>query len=209
MNRRIMRLDEIKRSDLRSLPFTLNGKGLSRSSVCLVRDTISGPLSYAVDEEIISTNPATGLVKRLQLERDKKGCIEPLTHEEVKTFLETCQKSFPEYHPFFLCAFRTGMRLGELLALQWGDVDWNSGFIRVSRSYKVGRFSATKTGKARRVDMSDQLFASLKALHTRRKEEALREGKAVMELIFHRQGKPMEQNFVRELFKRMLKRAGL
>lgn len=76
-----------------------------------------------MDEEIISANPAAGLVKRLQLERDKKGCVEPLTHEEVKTFLENCQKFFPEYHPFFLCAFRTGMRLGELLALQWGDVD--------------------------------------------------------------------------------------
>lgn len=57
--------------------------------------------------------------------------------------------------------------------------------------------------------MSDQLFASLKALRRLRNKDALREGKAVVELIFHRQGKPMEQNFVRELFKRILKRTGL
>jgi integrase len=53
------------------------------------------------------------------------------------------------------------MRLGELLGLRWGDVDWNNKFIEVRRSYKIGRFGPTKTGRNRRVDMSDQLVATL------------------------------------------------
>jgi integrase len=54
------------------------------------------------------------------------------------------------------------MRLGELLALQWRDVDWHDKFFLVRRSYKRGRLDHTKTGKQRRVDMSNcngpQLF---------------------------------------------------
>jgi integrase len=188
----------------------LNWKGLSRSSICLIRDVIGGPLSFAVDEELIPLNPASGITKKLQLRRDRKIEIEPLTTQEVSLFLEACQAHAPEHHSFFLCAFRTGMRLGELLGLQWGDVDWHGKFIRVSRSYKLGRMTPTKTGKIRRVDMSNHLIEALGSLYTARKREALKEGRGeVIDSIFHRGGKPMEQNYIRRVFKRILARAGL
>jgi integrase len=200
-------LDEIKRVDIRNLILKLHNKdGLSKSSVCLVRDVISGTLSYAVDEELIPVNPATGIIKKLQLERDKKISIEPLNHEEVEAFLNACTKHHPEHFPFFLCVFRTGMRLGELLALEWGDIDFHGKFIRVSRSYKTGRVQLTKTGKVRQIDMSDQLADTLKKLLTARKEEALRDGSGeVVEIIFHNGEKHMEQNHIRKIFKRLLK----
>jgi len=203
-------IDEIKRGEIRELLLRLYHKGLSRSTVCLVRDVISGPLSFAVDEELIPVNPASGITKKLQLRRDRRIEIEPLTKEEVAVFLETCQTHAPEHYPFFLTAFRTGLRLGELLGLQWADVDWHGRFIRVSRSYKTGRLTPTKTGKVRRVDMSDYLIDVLKTLYTARKREALKEGKGeVSGFIFHRSGKPMEQNHIRRVFKRLLAKAGL
>jgi len=70
-----------------------------------------------------------------------------MTYDEVEQFLNTCSKHLPEYYLFFLCAFRTGMRLGELLGLHWGDVDWHGKFIKVQRSFKRGRIDKTKTGK--------------------------------------------------------------
>jgi len=94
----------------------------------------------------------------------------------VNLFLETCWTQEPEHYPFFLTAFRTGMRLGELLGLKCGDVDWHGKFIRVSRSYKLGRTTPAKTGRVRRVYMSDQLLDGLKTLHLARKREALRRG---------------------------------
>jgi integrase len=112
---------------------------------------IGGPLSFALDEELIPSNPASGITKKLQLRRDRKIEIEPLTGDEVALFLDTCAAHGPEHYSFFLCALRTGMRLGELLGLQWGDVDLAGKFIRVSRSYKLGRLTPTKTGKVRRV----------------------------------------------------------
>jgi integrase len=101
--------------------------------------------------------------------------------QEVELFLETCFRHYHEFSEFFLCAFRTEMRLDELIGLQWSDIDWNQKFIRVERSYKRGQFDKTKTGRVRRVDMSDQLAASLKILLTKRKKEALKEelGEAV------------------------------
>ena len=102
------------------------------------------------------------------------------------------------------------MRLGELLALQWGDIDWNGKFIEVKRSYKLGRVSSTKTGKSRRVDMSDHLIETLQVLLTLRKKEGLQMGLGeTPEVIFHRDGGHMEQNFIRRVFKRILQKAGL
>ena len=204
-------IENVTRGNVRDLLLSVHAGGLSKSTVGLVRDVISGPIGYALDEGVIKTNPVTGVLKRLNMKRDKRAKGDTLTHEEVATFLETCQGgSLREYHPFFLCAFRTGMRLGELLALQWGDVDFHGQFIEVRRSYKLGKISPTKTGGIRRVDMSDQLTEALHNLHTQRKREAIRDGRGgVVETIFHRDGKPMEQNYIRRIFKRILKSAGL
>ena len=46
-----------------------------------------------------------------------------MNDQEVELFLETGSKHFREHWEFFLCAFRTGMRLGEILGLKWGDID--------------------------------------------------------------------------------------
>jgi len=50
-----------------------------------------------------------------------------------------------------------GLRLGEAIALQWGDIDWHRGFIEMRRAFVRGRLTTTKNTKPRRVDMSAQL----------------------------------------------------
>jgi integrase len=203
-------IDRITRGNIRDLLLKLNGKGLSRSTIALMKDAVSGPLNHAVDEELISVNPTRGLLKALHIGKDKREHLDPLNHEEVNLFLETCLKLYPEHYPFFLCAFRTGARLGELLALQWGTVDWNGKFIEIRQSYKLGRFSSTKTGKARRVDMSNQLLETLRSHFTHCKEDGLKLGLGnAPEPVFHRNGQPVEQNYIRRIFKRILQKAGL
>jgi len=203
-------VDQVKRKDIRNLLLKAHIKGLSRSTICLIRDVISGPMVYALDEEIIEANPVSGIIKRLKLDRDKKISIEPMTQQEVDLFLGTCKTHFHEFYPFFLCAFRTGMRLGELLGLQWNDIDWNGRFIRVERSFRRGIIDLPKNSKNRRVDMSDQLVVALRKLYTERKREGIKtgEGKPI-EIIFHRNEKYMSQNSIRNIFKRILKKAGI
>jgi integrase len=145
-----------------------------------------------VDADLIPANPADKVTSRLGLRQRKQAKIQALNREEVQLFLDICAEHYPDFYPFFLCGFRTGMRLGELLALEWGDVDWNGQFIQVSRSYKLGRTTETKTKKWRRVDASDQLLDALRELHLAEKRNALKSGHPLPELIFHRGGRNID-----------------
>ena len=124
-----MPVDQIKRSDIRNMILQYHKKGKSKSMICLIRDVTSGVMGYAVDEEIIQINPVSGITKKMSLERDRSADVKPMNPEEVSIFLGKCLETQPGYYPFFLCAFRTGMRLGEILGLRWGDIDWNRNFI--------------------------------------------------------------------------------
>ncbi|MFC1650583.1 site-specific integrase [Candidatus Latescibacterota bacterium] len=111
----------------------------------------------------------------------------------------------------FFTGFRTGLRHGELLGLEWGDIDWNEKKLNVCRSYNVKKISLTKNGKSRRVDMSSQLLDVLKELYSKRKFEALKEGRGdnIVEHIFHRNGHYINQGNNRKIFKKILRLAGI
>ena len=68
------------------------------------------------------------------------------------------------------------MRLGEALALQWGDIDFRSRFVEVRRNYIRGKITRPKNGKSRRVDMSRYLAEVLQHLQSQRKAEKLHHG---------------------------------
>ena len=186
-------------------------KFLANSLVCLIRDVTSGVMGYALDDEIISVNPVAGITKKMGIERDKKADAQPMSPDEVSLFLGRCAEMQSGYYPFFLTAFRTGMRLGKILRLQWGDVEWKSKYILVQRSFKNGMISPTKTGRVRRVDMSNHLVETLRGLYTQRKKEALKTGAGtVIESIFHNnRGEPIAQNSIRNIYKRILRGAKL
>ncbi|UCF82993.1 MAG: site-specific integrase, partial [Desulfobacteraceae bacterium] len=202
-------LDRITRGDVRNFLINKIEEGLSRSSICVYRDVFSGVFNYAVDEEVIDSNPVRGITKRLELNR-KREAVEVFSREEIDLLLDTSKELTIEFSPIFLMSCRTGMRLGELLAIRWGDIDFNGGFIWVRRSYRRGRFTEPKNGKPRRVDMSDYLSIILKERLTREKKRALKDGLGeVQELIFHRNGNVVEQNYLRRVFNRVLNKAGL
>ena len=90
-----------------------------------------------MDDELIVSNPAQGISVQFGINSGNKNAeIEPLSHEESFTILEIIREKFPEYHPFFFTAFRTGCSLGELYALQWDDVDFINRSISIQRTAK-------------------------------------------------------------------------
>ena len=185
--------------------------GAARASISVFRDVMSGVFNNAMDQEIIAANPALGITKKLGLAGGKDHFVDPLDFEETKTFLEACQTLYPEHYTFFFMALRTGMRLGELLAVKWGDIDFNSGYIMVRRTYKRGKFTEPKNKKHRSVDMSESLKDVLKDQATRQKRDTLKNGwSEPPELLFTtRAGKAIEQNYIRRVFKKALQKAGL
>jgi integrase len=88
---------------------------------------LSGIFRYAVRQGWRSENPVRGL------EADEKPTIETreqriLEPEEIRKLLEAAPT---KYRPLIETAVFTGLRLGELLGLKWGDVDLSRGVIRV------------------------------------------------------------------------------
>lgn len=165
----------------------------SQATVRNLKAYLSCILSEAVDDEIIDVNPAlrTGrLMKKKEDDEDEISELNPLSWEEKTKFETTMKEHFPAHYPFFLTAIRTGMRLGELVALQPGDLDFNGGFIWVRRNCSRGRITSPKSGKGRKVDMSNGLAATLKEYLTHRKREALGKGWGEPpEWLFYQDGK--------------------
>ena len=174
----------LTRADCRNLMTACRSKGLKPASMRGVNRTLSAVLTQAVEDALLPANPAFRMGKYLRAGDELPPEIQPLTREETHAFLEKAKEMFPEFVPFFMCALRTAMRLGELLALQWGDIDFANRCIHVRRNLVAGRLTSTKNKQRRRVDMSLVLTQTLKRLLTARKREALKSGEAVPPWVF-------------------------
>ena len=67
------------------------------------------------------------------------------------------------YH-YFVVAFYTGLRIGELLALSWEQIDFRTGRLTVDRAYSKGRLKHTKTGEERDFPVHDIVLNSFTAM---------------------------------------------
>ncbi len=200
------------RTDCRTLITACRDKGLSPKTLENISRTVSSVLTQAVEDGLLPANPALRLGRYYRNGDHPKAEIHPLTREEATVFLDAARQHAPGEHPLFLCALRTGMRLGELLGLQWGDIDFHGRFMEVRRNLVAGRITSPKNGKTRRVDMSKQLTQALKTLLTARKAEALRTGWGqVRDWVFcNEEGGPLDgDNLRRRVFYKLLAKAGL
>jgi len=168
-------LEDVTREKVKVLAFDGLKREQSPKTVQNVLRCLSSLLSHAVEDGLLTVNPALKPGKFLPKVSKRRG-INPFTREEVSIFLEAARQRAPRYYPLFLCAVRTGLRLGELLALQWDDLDYHGRFIEVQRNYTRGRVSTPKSGESRRVDMSRELTQALKDLYTERQLETAANG---------------------------------
>lgn len=169
-----MRIDEIRRKHVKNFITKLHQQGRGTATIRNQKAYFSSILSQAIEDEIIEANPASKTGKLIK--KDQKEEIRPFTWEEKTLFEEAVKVYCPELYPFFLTALRTGVRMGELIALKPGDLDFNRGFIDVRRSCVRGRITTPKSGKSRPVDMSKQLQEVLRKYLVDRKKEALKKG---------------------------------
>jgi integrase len=175
-------LDGIIRKDLKAFFNKLLAKGKAPGTVALIRAAISGVLASAVEDEIIPYNP----LRDLRFSKIKKHFeIEPLTEIEAERLLDAARGFLGgQYHPNMLCALRTGMRLGELKALQWSDIDFENRQIEVRRSCRRGIVSDPKNHKRRRVDMTPHLAETLQDLRLAQKKRAIKNGRPFSDYVF-------------------------
>lgn len=144
-------MNEIKASDIRAWQNALMKKGYSETYLKTVNNQLSAIFNYAVRYYDLKDNPCR---KAGSIGKSHAGEKEFWTKQEFKQFLVTVENK-PETKMAFLLLYWTGMRIGELLALTYNDIDLEKRIISVNKSYQriEGRDIITppKTPKSKRI----------------------------------------------------------
>ena len=203
-------VSSLRRADCRLLVTAWRAKGLKATTVRGIARTVSTILTQAVDDELLPANPAFRLGKYLRAADDPEPAVDPFTKDESTHLLAVAHERFPDWYPWLLCGLRTGLRAGELLALQWSDFNWRYGFAQVQRNIVDGQLTTPKNHQRRRVDLSRQLQAALRLWRRRERRAWLGKGLPRPEWVFASvSGTALDESNVRKALKRMLDAAGL
>jgi integrase len=145
-------VDAISPADIARLVATLHAVGRSRETI---RKTLT-TLAMVLDHVGVEPNPARDRV-HVKLPREQRPEIQPPSAKHLEDVLDV----LPErYRLPLLVLDATGMRLGELEGLAWGDVDEPRGRWRVSAA-------VSKTRKARWVQVPPEVFQAVSGLTPR------------------------------------------
>ena len=192
-----------------------DGKGgLSPRTLLHVHRVLSEALRQAVRWQITSRN----VCEAVEAPQARGKEIRALTPEETRRLLEVGQEEDSVLGDAVILAVHSGLRLGEMLALQWENVDLEQGRITVRRTlqYMPGAgidFRGPKTARANRtVPLGAAALEALKRLRRRQVEERLAVGPAYDSggLVFADPlGRPIPPYRLSQRFAGWLRRTGL
>ncbi|TAJ20460.1 MAG: site-specific integrase [Rugosibacter sp.] len=116
----------------------IGGLAISSKRINNVLVPLRGVLDDAFGDGVIERNPAAR-IKNLPHHTDEP---DPLSPQEVILLLQACEL---QVRNLFQFAIWTGMRTSELIALEWGDIDWNKSIVRVRRASVRKQIKIPKT----------------------------------------------------------------
>lgn len=111
----------------RLLRTELYGEGLSDQTVRGIHTTLHAALDRAVFEKLIPHNPADSC----HLPPARAREMQVLTPEEIQRLM--IQAKEDGYFELLLLELSTGLRRGEICALQWNDLNFRTGELRIDR----------------------------------------------------------------------------
>lgn len=138
----VIMLSEITPEDIGSMLTEMKDKGLSYSTVKKAFDCVNAVLTYAFNKRDITFNPAL-LAAKPNKSNFKKKEIRYFTKSEANLITEECARKYSTgtpvypYGDAFILALNTGLRIGELIALQKGDIDFEARKMIVRRNAQI------------------------------------------------------------------------
>jgi integrase len=191
----------------------IRGKPLSASMIESYLRPLQGTMSFAMRRGMIALNPCSLLTRDDRPLRRERKQDHVWSDEEIKALIEAAERvarepaSRCDYAPLIRVALFTGLRLGELLGLQWQDVDLHKGVLYVRRQWtRMQEYAPPKTKAAiRRIPLSDDMTKYLAAFKLRS-----RHSKDEEPVFAARNGKPLgHRNVTRRGFERAACGAGI
>jgi integrase len=188
--------------------------GLAIGTVRLVRTIFGASLNRAIKWRIPGVENVVRMTDPPKMRRRE---MKYLDREQALVFLEAIKGNRLE--AFYLTALYCGLRLGELQALRWQDIDLEKAQLRVANSYRYARLGLQepKTDTSYRpVSLSERVTAALRAHRLRQIAEQAATGEEGIPwlnewgLVFTGEhGSPTARTTIHDGFKRLLREAGL
>ncbi|MFD0673481.1 tyrosine-type recombinase/integrase [Cohnella sp. GCM10027633] len=153
--------------------------GLSSTSARFIHRILKDIFARAVEWRIIQTNPVD-TVKRPKVAQRESSVLD---EEQAAKLFDALEKEPFLWRMLITLALTTGLRRGELLALEWKHIDLQNGVLEVRQSLSHANGKAiikepkTKTS-ARRVSLPASLTSELKLYYTHCRKERLALGDA-------------------------------
>jgi integrase len=151
--------------------------------------TLKGIFESAIRRGYLRANPFRGVTPARELEKE----VRVLTEAEIQSLVSACPDL--KWKCFVSVALTTGLRHGELVNLEWADVDLDEGTVRVR--CKAGY--RTKSGKNRTVPLVPEVASALRMLR----------GESGAGRVFRVSEGTREWSYVNKRFSRIVKRAGI
>jgi integrase len=169
------RLDRLGPVDIDKFYASMRTK-VAPATVRKAHTILRAALGQGVRWRMIHSNPAAAATPP----RVPKPTITPPTPAEVARLMAAAQAQDPELGLFVRLAAVTGVRRGELCALQWGDLDFENGEVLIHRAIVKGTtqlvVKRTKTGRDRRIALDETTLSALVAQRKRMNDRAARCG---------------------------------
>src|SRR5258708_28088867 len=186
------RLDEIKHEEIQKLKAKL--PHLDPKTVNAILTLLTKLLKVAVEWQVIDNLPGT--VKLLKHTAPELPFYD---FEDFERLIDGAKKVSPEAVAAVLLGGHAGLRRGEMVALEWSDVDFKRGLLTVRRGEWEGEVISPKGGRSRVIPMSEALKQALNDIRHLRGNR----------VFFQRDGSAVDETTLRSWMERAQKQAGL
>jgi integrase len=202
------KLISIKSNDIQNVILEMNKKGLSTWTMKHARKVMSGAFGKAYKDKLIPVNP----VIEIEIPKKQAKPRKTLNTAELAALFRQLEKSRWIWSAKFMLV--TGVRRGELLALQWSDIDDINKRITIDESDSSTGLDDTKSSKVHYVPLSDKAKYYL----AMQKEMLYKEDNPILvsdklkatDLIFpNKYGEMLNPNSYFTLFYRAAEKAGI
>jgi integrase len=149
------------RSDIEKFKVDLARNGRSNNTINKAVKNVNRTMRFACRQSYTGTNPFEYTPKLKHIKKEK----EFFNYEEYLQFIDAVD--IPMYHLIFELFYWTGLRKGELLVLQWKDIDFNTGMMKISKHFsyqQAGKYlvlPGRKNGASYSVELHEELLQHL------------------------------------------------
>jgi integrase len=149
------KLDAITTEDVQRLKHGL--KDRARKTVNNILTTLNVLLKKAVEWGVIARMPCT--IRLLPIPKGSAGFYD---FDEYERLVDAARQEDANAYLIVLLGGEAGLRCGEMIALEWRDIDLAAGQVRIERSEWRSHVTAPKSGRSRYIPLTNRLAAGLR-----------------------------------------------